>query len=151
MRSKTFTIEKTHILYKASGHGVRVNVVIDGFQQIRDPIYGRLTFAIGGSRWYVQNVSMWVGQRAYVELLDDGDGGGGFDRILFSDSSQPPADGPNAFWLRFLDDEALTNAEALAEKYRSALTELVLDIYFGIHLMRNKLTLENKEPCRIGI
>src|SRR5262249_3439494 len=35
LRSKTFTIEKKYILYRASGRGVRVNLIIDGYQQIR--------------------------------------------------------------------------------------------------------------------
>jgi hypothetical protein len=128
LRSRTFTIEKRFILYRASGRGVRVNVIIDGFQQIRDPIYGGLTFGLNADRprWFVQNVGMWVGQRAYLELLDDGDGHAALEQVLFSDSPAPPPGAPSAVLTRLLDDPALT-ADGLARKYRALAGELVAD------------------------
>src|SRR5262249_32143518 len=61
LRSKTFTIAKRYILYRARGRDVRVNLIIDGFQQIRNPIYGGLTFTISAAqpRWHAQDVGMW--------------------------------------------------------------------------------------------
>ena len=48
LRSRTFTIEHRYIHYLAAGRGGRINVVVDGFEKIRDPIYGGLT--TGGQR-----------------------------------------------------------------------------------------------------
>jgi len=127
LRSRTFTIEKKHILYRVLGHGGRVNLIIDGYQQIRNPIYGGLTFAVKHDdhwSWHVQDVAMWVGQKAYIEVLDDGDGYIALDRILFADGG-PPDELPNQLWLRWLDDPGLTNSAALARKYQDYLRELL--------------------------
>jgi hypothetical protein len=127
LRSRTFTIEKKHILYRIQGNGGRVNLIIDGFQQIRNPIYGGLTFEVNHGdqlAWHVQDVAMWVGQKAYIEVLDDGNGSIALDRILFADGG-PPDELPNQLWLRWLDDPALTTPAALARKYQDFLQELV--------------------------
>ena len=44
LRSATFTITRDKIAYRIRGSGATVNLIIDGFQRIRDPIYGGLTF-----------------------------------------------------------------------------------------------------------
>ena len=47
--------------------------MVDGFEKIRDPIYGGLTTAVDvGDRpdWITQDVGMWIGQTAYIELAD---------------------------------------------------------------------------------
>ena len=45
LRSPTFTIDKTkHPAIACAGNGGQVNLIVDGFQLIRDPIYGGLTF-----------------------------------------------------------------------------------------------------------
>jgi hypothetical protein len=110
LRSKTFTIEARYILYRAGGRGGRVNVVVDGFEKIRDPIYGVLTFGVDHGdalRWIVQDVGMWIGHRAYIELADGatvnyngarssyfpGDGYLAVDEIRFADRPTPPAPG----------------------------------------------------------
>src|SRR5262249_52090569 len=98
---------------------------IDGFQQIRDPIYGGLTFAIQGQlpRWYVQNVGMWVGQRAYIEVLDDGDGHVELERVLFSDNPSPAPEAPAAALIGLM--ERAGSAEGLAQEYQKLLLEAV--------------------------
>jgi hypothetical protein len=127
IRSQTFTITKKHILYRARGTGVRINVIIDGYQLIRDPIYGGLTFTIhdsGQSRWYVQDVGMWIGLKAYIEVLDDGPGQIELERILFSDGGPPP-DPPNPLLLGLVEDPTVTTPEALAKAYQKRLLETV--------------------------
>jgi mono/diheme cytochrome c family protein len=108
LRSKTFTISKKFIHVLASGQGGRINVVIDGYEKIRDPIYGGLTRVVNRPRawaWETQDVGMWLGHTAYLELADGAvldyngpqtkvDSGEGFlavDEIRFSDGP-PPAD-----------------------------------------------------------
>ncbi len=73
LRSRTFTIEKRYIHYLVAGRGGTINVVVDGFEKIRDPIYGGLTTAVNVGdqpRWITQDVGMWMGHAAYIELAD---------------------------------------------------------------------------------
>jgi hypothetical protein len=128
IRSQTFTIEKKHILYRARGTGVRINVIIDGYQQIRDPIYGGLTFTLNAndqSRWYVQNVGMWLGLKAYIEILDDGPGHIELEHILFSDDGPSP-DPPNSLLLGLVEDAAITSPDTLARAYQKLLLTTVV-------------------------
>ncbi len=107
LRSKTFRIEKKYILYRVQGQSGRIHVVVDGFEKIRDPIYGVLSMDVGNAdqfAWRVQDVSMWIGHKAYIELGDGGlsdfsqgqtllTSGSGFlaiDEIRFSDRPEAP-------------------------------------------------------------
>src|SRR5262249_14246768 len=45
LRSRTFVIDHNKVLYRVAGHGGRINLIIDGYQLIREPIYGGLTLA----------------------------------------------------------------------------------------------------------
>ena len=108
LRSRTFTIEKPYIHYLAAGQGARLNLVVDGFEKIRSPIYGGLTTevdAADGTKWHTQDVGMWVGHAAFIEIADGaavdftgarskilpGDGFIAVDEIRFSDEPAPPA------------------------------------------------------------
>ena len=47
--------------------------MVDGFEKIRDPIYGVLSMAVDVGdqpRWITQDVGMWLGHRAYLEIAD---------------------------------------------------------------------------------
>jgi hypothetical protein len=127
LRSRTFTISRKKIHYHAAGRACRINLIVDGYQHIRDPIYGGLAVPLDHGdrlRWYVQDVSMWQGHRAYVEVLDEGDGLAAVDGILFADDG-PPAEAPNGLLLRLLDDPGLTSPAALARKFRGLAREIV--------------------------
>ena len=52
MRSQTFALTKKNLWVHALGRETQLNVIIDGYQLIRDPIYGGLTIRIksGSSR-----------------------------------------------------------------------------------------------------
>ena len=93
LRSRTFTIRSKKILYHAAGRGTEIRLIVDGLQLIQDPIYGGLRIPLNGDdnlHWIAQDVSKWIGYRAYVELVDTGPGHLIADRILFAD--QPPAE-----------------------------------------------------------
>ena len=93
LRSQSFTISKKYVWMHVGGRGGKVNVIIDGFQLIQDPIYGGLKFVVdsGETRvWRAVDLSMWQGHRAYIEFVDDGPGYISVDAIVSSD--QPPAD-----------------------------------------------------------
>src|SRR5262249_14892531 len=72
LRSRTFVIEKRYIQTRAAGRDGRINIVIDGFEKIRSPIYGALTIAVDAPEpaWQTQDVGMWRGHRAYIEIAD---------------------------------------------------------------------------------
>ena len=75
MRSRSFTIESRYIHWLVAGRGCRINVVVDGFEKIRDPIYGELTrrIEVGDEpRWITQDLGMWLGHSAYLEISDGG-------------------------------------------------------------------------------
>jgi mono/diheme cytochrome c family protein len=73
LRSRTFTIETRYIHWLVAGRGARISVVVDGYEKIRDPIYGGLTTIIGTSDqfgWATFDVGMWMGHSAYLEIAD---------------------------------------------------------------------------------
>jgi hypothetical protein len=96
MRSRTFVIDKKKIHYRVLGHKGQVNLIIDGYRLIREPIYGGLTFRVDHGdklQWRSMDVSMWFGHRAYVEIVDDGAGYIGVEQIVFSDGGPPNTKG----------------------------------------------------------
>src|SRR5262249_27013706 len=92
LRSRTFTIDHDKIWFRVGGSGAMVNLIIDGYQLIREPIYGGLHFKCNGDgamHWEVMDVHEWRGHRAYIEVLDDGDEWVALDRVYFADSAPP--------------------------------------------------------------
>jgi hypothetical protein len=92
LRSQTFVIDRKKIHYRVLGHRGQINLIIDGYQLIRDPIYGGLTLRVDHGdklQWRTMDVSMWLGHRAYVEIVDDGPGYIGVEQIVFSDDGPP--------------------------------------------------------------
>ena len=127
LRSKTFTLTKSKVLYQIAGRGAKVNLVIDGLQLIRDPIYGGLTFPVDHGevmQWKVMDVSMWVGHKAYIEVIDDGPGWVALDKVVFANDASPPQPAPNYLVLQLLDDANLVSADRLARSYQ----ELVVGV-----------------------
>jgi len=118
LRSPTFEITGPTLWYRVHGSGGRVRLIIDGFQLIRAPIYGGLEFAPAGteSRWQPQDVSKWVGHRAYIELVDDGDSYLALDAIAFADAMPPET--PNRHIVAMLEDPEIDTPRALATAYQ---------------------------------
>ncbi len=108
LRSPTFTIRHRYIHLLAAGREARVNVPVDNFTMIRDPIYGGLKKVLNHDepRWITIEVNLWKGHRAYLEFSDvstpdpaddghkDGFAPNGWiavGRVLFSDLPDAPA------------------------------------------------------------
>ncbi len=123
LRSPTFEITGPTLWYRVHGNGGRVRLIIDGFQLIRAPIYGGLEFAPAGTepRWQPQDLSKWVGHRAYIELVDDGDGYLALDAVAFADAMPPAA--PNRQIVTMLEDSAIDTPRALATAYQRTLQQ----------------------------
>ena len=103
LRSPTFTLTENHLHLLVLGSDVRINVVVDNFKIIRNPIYGGLTRRVKNEapHWQTFNLSMWKGHECYVEIADltNGDpsaGGSGPDaygavqQMWLSANGRPP-------------------------------------------------------------
>ncbi len=136
IRSPTFTISNRFAHIRAAGRDSRLNLVVDNFIMIQDPIYGGLRRVLDRDDlgWITIDLGMWPGHRAYIEfndfsVADTASGGraGGYgpdgwvaiDRVIFSDDKQPPL-------LKAVDFATMLGAhevrtiEALAERYDQA-------------------------------
>jgi cytochrome c553 len=104
LRSPTFPITKRYLHVRAAGQGARVNLVIDNFVVIRDPIYGGLKKVLKHDEptWLTVDLSMWQGHQAYIEIADTtvADPGGpasppdawaSVTHATLSDQPKPPA------------------------------------------------------------
>ena len=107
IRSKTFTLARPYVHFLASGKGGRLNLVVDGFEKIRSPIYGDLVHNVDHGdqfRWISMDVAQWAGHSAYIEIDDgatvdftgssgvlrDGRGFVAVDEIRLADGPPPP-------------------------------------------------------------
>ena len=112
LRSPTFEITRSKILYLLGGTSGKVRLVLDGLQLIQAPIYGGLAIGPGGEHlhWHAQDVSKWIGHRAYIELIDDDDGWLALDRVVLS-NHDAPGEPASALYLA-ADESACRAAEA---------------------------------------
>lgn len=110
LRSPTFTIDHPHVYVRVAGEGARVNLVIQNFTLIRNPIYGGLKHRIDQAtpHWIRFDVSMWQGMQAYLEFGDTelrdpagpdfpANGWIAARQVVASDSPREPAD-PDLQW-----------------------------------------------------
>ncbi len=126
LRSPTFEITSPRIFYRLFGTGGKVRLIVDGLQLIRDPIYGGLEFGPDNraSHWHTQDVSKWVGHRAYVEVVDDGDGYIALEEIAFG-TTDPASARPNRFVAALVNDPALDSPQALATGLQTRFGEIL--------------------------
>ncbi len=71
LRSRTFTIEKDYLIFRAAGKGSSIRVVMDNHQLIQNPIHGDFAKPIdsSGIKNYYSYVGQWKGNKAYIEIL----------------------------------------------------------------------------------
>ncbi len=104
LRSPTFTLSENHVHLLTMGRDVRINLVVDNFKIIRNPIYGSLTRNLNNEEphWEVFNVSMWKGHQCYIEIADlsnsdpagrgsGADGWAAVQQLWISPEGRPPA------------------------------------------------------------
>jgi hypothetical protein len=121
MRSPTFVLDRRHLHYRTLGLGGRIRLVIDGYQLIREPIYGGLEVIVHSGdhlRWITQDVSMWQGHRAYIELVDDGPGYLGVEQILSNDGAPPAVEETPTLPGPEISEAAVPQVKHLLEQYR---------------------------------
>lgn len=96
LRSPTFKLSQKFLAVHAAGVDAKINLIIDGFQLIRNPIYGGLTLSLkspDAMQWHFINVEKWVGHDAYVEVLDEGNGFAVLDMVVSTDQNSAPSAG----------------------------------------------------------
>ena len=142
LRSPTFIITNRYAHILAAGSGGRVNVRVDNFTMIRDPIYGGLKHNLNREslQWLTIDLETWRGHRAFFEFADQvtpdpsEDPGQKYNslaylavsRVVFSEQGTPPAD--SSARPEFLPLGALakvTSPDELAVCYQQAITAAV--------------------------
>ncbi len=143
LRSRTFTIDHRFVHWLVAGKGARLNIVIEGYEKIRDPIYGGLTVTVdtgSQARWITQDLGMWMGHRAYLEIADgastdfngaqtriaDSQGSVAIEEIRISDQSPPDRAStpqPAPLELRPMLSELRLQRKPLADRLEAALAE----------------------------
>jgi len=138
LRTPTFVIDKPFIDYHVSRtngnrltevrHDGRlkdgqIHLIIDCFQQARAPIYGQLSLKIeasGKPHWKRQDVSKWIGHRAYIEFMDEDRGHLAVNEVRFSEGQQPASPAHEKL-IALLDNPAIDSPAT----FRAAFAELV--------------------------
>ncbi len=103
LRSPTFEIESPFIYYHANAKSAQIRLIIDGF---RLDVNNGLLFSnmnlrvdTGGQwKWIAQggDLKNYIGHRAFIEIIDQGDGFIGVDEVRFAQAPKPQ---PSPSWL----------------------------------------------------
>jgi len=132
LRSPTFTITGNQVFYRMAGRGGRIRLIIDGYymNEFSGLLFRDMKFDVktdGRYVWRTQKVGKYLGHKAYIELIDDGDGFVAVDEIRIGNSQPQPQDTPDPAFFEFLKDETLDSTEALStaagERWRTALSK----------------------------
>ncbi|MFO1078762.1 MAG: DUF1549 and DUF1553 domain-containing protein [Planctomycetota bacterium] len=72
LQTQTFRLDQRYLHVRAAGRNSRVVVVVDGFQVVRDPIYGGLHQRVDRpyAHWLTFDVGQWRDHPAYVQCID---------------------------------------------------------------------------------
>jgi hypothetical protein len=119
VRSKNFIIEHPQIAYRIAGKNAQVRLIIQGYRMdtFNALLFSGNSFKVDNEKfeWRLQasDLKNHVGKRAYIEILDDGDGWVAVDEIRFV-----PAD-----WKPPADSVALGGAESVGEHVAESLRD----------------------------
>jgi len=120
LRSPSFTITQPNILYRVAGKNAEVRLIIDGYRMniFNALLFGGIAFKVNSDEfiWHRQagDVSKFIGHRAYIEVVDDGDGWVAIDEVRFADLGPAPPERPSAPIREMLQQEDLDSPAALA-------------------------------------
>ncbi|HEY7118167.1 MAG TPA: PSD1 and planctomycete cytochrome C domain-containing protein [Tepidisphaeraceae bacterium] len=148
LRSPTFTIDRRFLHILAAGRASRINVIIDHFVMIQDPLYGSLRRIVNDEspKWITYDLGLWQGRQAYVEFADtttpdlhdmrppDGCGPQGYlavSRMLLSARGAAPPPSPPAPVLALLGDDPPESLASLAGRYQQAAIESLISFGQG--------------------
>jgi hypothetical protein len=92
LRSPQFIIRQPFIWCHASGQAARLVLIVEGLRDLQPPLYRGLVMELGGGgewQWQTIDVSMLVGRRAWLEVIDLGDGFAQLDAVCFAPTPAP--------------------------------------------------------------
>lgn len=130
LRSPTFTLSHKQIHYRMAGDNVQIRVVIDGYfmAPFNGLLFGGVIQKVDKKPDYVWvtqggDLGRYIGQRAYIEVLDQGDGFAAIDEVRFSDVP-PPAEKSNPLAAATLRGEGIDSVSKLAESTAGVFDEV---------------------------
>jgi hypothetical protein len=104
LRSRSFVIDKPYVDFLLAGNGGRVRFLVDTYtmDEFSALLFEGLTFDVktenGRFQWHRIDASRYLGHRAHIELIDEGDTYVAVDEVVFTDGSgglaAPPDEQP---------------------------------------------------------
>lgn len=107
--TQTFAVSRPYLHVRVAGRGSRVQVVVDGLNLLREPIYGGLHRGVENElpHWVTFDLRSWPGSPAYLQAIDQeapeladsirgaksypSDAWIAVQAVVASDSAEPPA------------------------------------------------------------
>ncbi len=122
LRSPEFTLTKPTVLYRFAGQNVTVRLIIDNY--VMDEYNGLLfrgcRFDLKNDKlhWFRQasDVRNFVGHRAHIELIDEGDGWIVVDEVRLADDGVAPVDPISKTGQLIAGHADITNQQELAQQ-----------------------------------
>lgn len=133
LRSKTFLIpESGELHYRLAGKNARVRVVVDGYRMdaYNALLFRGLAFDVKNESWHWHHqrgdLKKYAGQRAHLELIDDGDGWIAFAEVRDKAPSDEAFDrGLENLFLLTYDRDQLKTPNGWAKRYLKALNSTI--------------------------
>lgn len=157
LRSRDFTIEHPIIWLRIAGEKSRVRLVVDSYQMDVHSalLFQGLTQTIdtnGKWQWIkiAGDLKNHLGERAYLEFLDEADGWLAIDEIRFSNSDSPPSSAP-APWAAALTHADTANAQTLVTALAKTLkedTSEIAPLLFAYNLIPETASLVEAQNTR---
>ncbi len=122
LRSPSFTLNHENIHFRMKGHGGQVRLIVARYMlRESNPLLFDSTWKTADSDGYVWvnmtgGLNKWLGDEAYIEIVDDGEGFIAVDEIRFSKGAPAPLAAPAAVRAMVADDQ-LDSPMALADAY----------------------------------
>lgn len=127
LRSPTFEIQSDFIEYRLRGNSCRIRIIVGGYylDEFNPLLFDGMTFAVDTLddrrwHWHRQRVAKYRGHRAYIEILDEGDGWITVDEIRMSDDATLSSDQTR----EIARADAQDPCAAIAHAIQGALTRL---------------------------
>ena len=153
LRSPTFTITQPQIMYRVAGKNARIRLVLDGYQMMdfSGLLFGGTTFEVntdGKWIWHREggDLQNHLGRRAYIELIDDGDGWIACEEIRFSNGGPEPVAAPYPSHAKLLGDASVKSFDDLAKHLVGQVSNLPGSI--SVNGQVENLPHEIPEPMR---
>ncbi|WP_437230944.1 PSD1 and planctomycete cytochrome C domain-containing protein [Planctomicrobium sp. SH661] len=121
VRSPTFILTHPHVHTRLNAKNATLRVIIENYfmDEFQPLLFGdairKNVDTKGRFGWITQSGDLkdYLGRRAHLEILDEGDGYAAVDEIWMSDGA-PPVDPPSKISLEIARDEQITSRESLA-------------------------------------